>query len=213
MILCEDAAVRWVRDQPSITAETIERLECFVQMLKVENELQNLVSKSSLHQVWQRHIVDSLQLLAMASGPTISKWLDLGTGAGFPGLVIAACDPDVKMTLVESRSRRVEWLRRAAGALGLKNVHVEGQRLELVLAERFDIISARAFAPMTTLIPEAARFSTKETVWILPKGKTAANDLATLNDWDHTFHVEQSITDPQAGIVTGRLNGRKGPHP
>jgi 16S rRNA (guanine527-N7)-methyltransferase len=210
MINDENAAKHWIADAMHADENAMARLFRFVDLLTLENLSQNLVSQESLSRVWQRHIVDSLQLQMLAPANAQSGWLDLGTGAGFPGLVLAVFNPELQMTLVESRSRRVDWLQRIVDQFALHNVRVEGRRLEQLDSRRFDVISARAFAPLPKLVDLAARFSTAETTWILPKGRSAAQDLASLEGWDHTFHVEQSITDLEAGIITGQLSKRKG---
>jgi 16S rRNA (guanine527-N7)-methyltransferase len=136
--------------------------------------------------------------------------MDLGTGAGFPGLVIAILRPDLEVTMVEVRARRVEWLERASAVLRLTNAQTVGSRLELVQTSIVGVISARAFAPLEVLLELSARFSTEDTTWLLPKGRSAAQELSSLRGWRHTFHVEPSVTDPEAGIVVGKLVGRKG---
>jgi 16S rRNA (guanine527-N7)-methyltransferase len=110
--------------------------------------------------------------------------------------------------MVESRTRRVEWLRRAAESLGLANAEVIGNRLELVESFPASVISARAFAPLDRLLDLSARFSTSDTIWLLPKGRSARDEVQRLRGWDHLFHVEQSLTDPEAGLVVGTLSGR-----
>ena len=99
-------------------AEGLARLERFALLLAEENGCQNLVSTASLEAVWQRHFADSLQLLDHVPRGT-HLWLDLGTGAGFPGLALAIARPEAAMTMVESRKRRVDWLNRAIEALAL----------------------------------------------------------------------------------------------
>jgi 16S rRNA (guanine527-N7)-methyltransferase len=136
--------------------------------------------------------------------------LDLGTGAGFPGLVIAALRPECEVVMVESRARRIEWLERACSELGLGRARVEGSRLELVETFPVRVISARAFAPLDKLLALSARFSTSETIWLLPKGRSARDELASLTGWKHMFHVEQSLTDSAAGVIVGKLAGKKG---
>jgi 16S rRNA (guanine527-N7)-methyltransferase len=173
----------------------------------VENGRQNLISAASLPAVWTRHVCDSAQLLRHVPRET-SNWLDLGTGAGFPGLVIAALRPHMTTYLVESRVRRVEWLERARDALGLARTMVLGTRVELVQPFPATVISARAFASLDKLLSLAAGFSTKDTIWLLPKGRSAAQELAELTGWRHMFHVEQSVTDTSAGIIVGTLAGR-----
>lgn len=213
MLTSEAEARNWLRDLPEWDAAAATRLEVLVALLAEENERQNLVSSASLAEVWRRHIADSAQLLAHVPRETCGPWLDLGTGAGFPGLVVAALRPECEVLLVESRKRRVEWLERARIAMGLTCVTVIGSRLELVETRKVRTISARAFAPLPRLVDLSARFSTAETVWLLPKGRSAQQELDELGGWAHKFHVEQSLTDPEAGIIVGTLAGKKGKKP
>jgi len=207
----EAEARAWLASQVAGDTAAIARLETLVAALTDENARQNLVAQASLEHVWQRHIADSAQLLHV-SRETVPEgpWLDLGSGAGFPGLVIAALQPGRPVTLVDSRRLRTEWLTRAAAVLGLRNVEVILSRVEDLPARHWQVISARAFAPLERLLAVAARFSTPETLWVLPKGAKAQHELDTLpTDWIHMFHVEQSLTDPVAGIIIGQLAGRK----
>lgn len=203
----EDKAQAWLRALPEWSKEAGARLELLIALLREENGRQNLVAASSLDSVWQRHITDSAQLLPHVPRETSTPWLDLGAGAGFPGLVVAALRPELAVHLVESRTRRVDWLQRAADSLALPNVVVLGSRLELVETFPVRVISARAFAPLPKLLDLSARFSTADTVWLLPKGRSAAHELAEITGWRHMFHVEQSQTDPEAGVIVGTLIG------
>ena len=210
MIASEDEARDWLGALPECDAVAFARLEKLATSLAQENERQNLVSAHSLGLVWQRHIADSAQLLCHVPRETCSPWLDLGTGAGFPGLVIAALRPEARVVMVESRPLRAAWLKQMRIALGLDHAEVIPQRLELVESAPFRAISARAFAPFDRLLRLSARFSTSDTLWLLPKGRSAQQELQSLVGWQHMFHVEQSLTDSEAGIVVGTLNGRKG---
>ena len=190
----------------------MQRLERFAALLKAENQRQNLVSAASLESVWQRHFADSLQLLDHVPRGTEGlakvgkgRWLDLGTGAGFPGLVLAIARSDVAIVLVESRKRRVDWLQHVAGELELVNCEIKGARLESVESFPAGVITARAFAPLGKLLNLSARFSTQATVWLLPKGRSAAQELAEQPPAiQELFHVEQSQTDSGGGILVGR---------
>ena len=210
MIATEAEARAWLRETLRADGPAMDRLDRLVALLGEENLRQNLVSRASLEAVWRRHIVDSAQLLCHVPRESAVPWLDLGTGAGFPGLVVAALLPDSEVVLVESRARRIEWLQRACDVLDLRKVRIVGDRLERVASFDARVISARAFAPLDRLVEMAARFSTSDTLWLLPKGRSAPQELESLRDWNHLFHVEQSLTDPEAGIVIGRLLGRKG---
>ncbi|RIV92306.1 16S rRNA (guanine(527)-N(7))-methyltransferase RsmG [Aurantiacibacter xanthus] len=184
-------------------AETISRFAEFVDMLASENERQNLVSSASLADAWTRHIADSLQLLDHVSRET-SPWLDMGTGAGFPGLVIALARPELEVVLVESRKRRVEWLEEVCARFSLSKCRVVGSRLETIESFPAGVISARAFAPLAKLLRLSARFSTPTTTWLLPKGRSAAQELQEQSQAIQAmFHVEQSATDPEAAIIIG----------
>lgn len=197
----ESLAKAWLVEL-GVSRETRERLELFVALLRQENARQNLVSAASLDQVYVRHIVDSVQLWRLA--PEAKSWLDLGSGAGLPGLILAILS-DAPVTLVESRRRRADWLQRAAAALRLENVRVEAARLELVSSFPAAVITARAFAPLPKLLALAHRFSTEETLWILPKGRSAAEELASVaTTWHGSFYMEPSVTDPDSAIIVAR---------
>lgn len=206
----ESAARTWFKALPEWNDEVLDRLEDLAVLLTAENDVQNLVSDASLAELWVRHYADSAQLLNFVPRETCRSWLDLGTGAGFPGLVIAVLRPECQVHMVESRGRRIEWLQRAADSLRLSNAHICGTKVEALETRKFDAISARAFAPLPKLLDLSARFSTDKTVWLLPKGRSARQELKELQGWNHLFHVEQSITDAEAGVIVGTLNGRKG---
>lgn len=214
MILHDETEAReWFRSLPE-WSETVQlRLDGLSALLTAENEAQNLVSESSLQALWVRHYADSAQLLTQVPRETGSPWLDLGTGAGFPGLVIAILRPECEVVMVESRARRIDWLQRACDSLGLTNAKVAAVRVEALETRQFRAISARAFAPLPKLLDLSARFSTSDTVWLLPKGRSARQELLELKGWNHLFHVEQSLTDADSGVIVGTLAGRKGKKP
>lgn len=185
----------------NVPRETVERLEMFVAFLREQNEHQNLVSRGTLDQVWSRHILDSAQLLRFSPGSE-APWLDLGTGAGFPGLIIAMLHSG-PVTLVEERKKRAHYLLEAVEILGVgARVSVHCTRAERFESQPFDVISARAFAPLERLFELSHRFSTIKTRWILPKGRNAASELeAAKASWHGEFRLEQSLTDPDAKII------------
>jgi 16S rRNA (guanine527-N7)-methyltransferase len=192
-----------------VPRETLERLANFAEFLTTENARQNLVSRASLEQVWARHIYDSAQLLRFVPETAVT-WLDLGTGAGFPGLVAATLHPG-RFSLVEARRLRVEFLLRAAEVLGVAD------RVEILLAKaeaapeaKYDVISARAFAPLDKLLALGERFSTDDTIWLLPKGRNAKSELdAARASWQGDFRLEPSLTDSDAQIIVARKVRRK----
>lgn len=212
MIVTKPDAQEWLARQLDVSRETLNRLDHFEALLTSENERQNLVARSTLPNLWVRHILDSAQLLLQAPAPDCS-WLDLGTGAGFPGLIVAALHAG-PVTLVESRKLRVDFLHRAADALGI-SPRIIPTRVERLPDEPFGIISARAFAAAPQTLALSHRFSTANTRWILPKGATAQSELeAARASWHGAFRLVPSITDPDASIIIAegvRPRSRKEP--
>jgi 16S rRNA (guanine527-N7)-methyltransferase len=208
----DSEARAYLRSEFDVSRETVDRLDAFVGFLKREAESQNLISASTLDHIWSRHIVDSAQLLKFVSSKsTLGNWIDLGAGAGFPGLIIAILS-NFNVTLVESRARRVDYLQRAVALLDLESrVIVAGMPLERLETAPFSVISARAFAPLPRLFELAQRFSTDKTLWLLPKGRNAAKEWQEVEPfWNGDFRIENSVTDAEAGILVGHLTGKRG---
>jgi 16S rRNA (guanine527-N7)-methyltransferase len=205
----EEEAKAWLRDQFDVSRETAEKIETFIAFLVREAQSQNLISASTLDAIWNRHIIDSAQLLRFAPA-TPGTWIDLGSGAGFPGIIVALLS-NYSVTLVESRGRRIDYLRRAIAMLDLADrVTVAGMPLERLETAPYSVISARAFAPLPRLFELAARFSTDKTLWLLPKGRNAAKEWQDVQPaWTGNFRIEPSITDAEAGILVGHLTGKR----
>ena len=204
-MIADDAAARaWLSATFTPTARQWGQLERFGAALVAANEHQNLVSASTLPMLWTRHIADSAQLLCHDRRDGTGLWLDLGTGAGLPGLVIAILT-ERPVWLVESRALRGSFLNAVVADLGLlSRVTVQPLQLERLATVAASTISARAFAPLPRLIDLSARFSTASTRWLLPKGRNAVKELAMLpQPWQGLFHVEQSLTDASSGILVG----------
>jgi len=196
----EDLEARaWVERRFHVPRGTMAALDSFAALLREESAHHNLVSQASLEQLWLRHIADSAQLLLFAPSPKAS-WIDLGSGAGFPGLIVAALHGG-PVTLVEERRLRASFLRRAAEVLGVA-VEILGTRVERVPTRPFDVISARAVAPLAKLLDLGTGLSTTNSVWLLPKGRNAQSELEALDpSWQGDFRLEPSVTDADARIV------------
>jgi 16S rRNA (guanine527-N7)-methyltransferase len=183
-----------------VSRETFGRLRAYVECLKSEATRQNLVSRSSLEHIWERHIFDAAQLVRFEpfAGAT---WLDVGSGAGLPGIVIA-CLVEGPVTLLEPRRLRFEFLRQTATALGL-TATVECAKVERI-AGHFDAVTGRAVAPLAKFLEMSHHLSTEKTVWVLPKGRRAQSELAEVERaWQGVFHVERSATDADSWIIVG----------
>jgi 16S rRNA (guanine527-N7)-methyltransferase len=186
--------------QRNVSRETYAKIEAYAALLREENERQNLVSAATLGDLWRRHILDSAQLVRFEphAGAT---WADIGAGAGLPGIVIA-CLVAGPVTLIEPRRLRAEFLHKVCESLDLTANVVAGK------AERaggkYEVITARAVAKLGKLLEISAHLSTTKSLWVLPKGRSAEQELAEARQaWQGAFHVEQSATDPESRIVIG----------
>ena len=181
-----------------VSRETLDRLDLYESLVRDEAERQNLVSRGTLDHFWERHIADSAQLVRYerASG---ASWVDIGSGAGLPGIVIA-CLVKGPVVLVEPRRLRADFLHKVVGALGL-SAQVLGINASRATGS-FDVITARAVAPLTEMLKLSLHLSTRKTTWVLPKGRNAETEVAQAQrSWQGRFHVERSVTDAESGIV------------
>lgn len=205
--MTEEEAQDWLRAQGWWDGDSGDRLRHLIALVLEEADRQNLISAGSRAAIWNRHIVDSAQLLVLPALTAAQEglWVDLGTGAGFPGLAVA-CLRSTPMALVEVRPLRVAFLQRAVRELGLAHVSVVGSKVEKVsLPQPASIISARAYAPLDRLLASAHHLADENTVWLLPKGRHGEKELAIARtQWQAVFHVEQSLTDPDSVIITAQ---------
>jgi 16S rRNA (guanine527-N7)-methyltransferase len=204
-MIADDAAARdWLTTTFAPTAQQWDQLERYAAALIAANANQNLVAASTLSHLWARHIADCAQLLTHDRRDGDGLWLDLGSGAGLPGIVVAILS-ERPVWLIESRALRCGFLGEVVADLGIGNrVEVKLDRLERLATVAAATISARAFAPLPKLLALSARFSTASTRWLLPKGRNAVKELAMLpRTWQGLFHVEQSLTDADSGILVG----------
>ena len=199
----DEGSRSWLEEKFAPTGGQWTKIERFVDLLIAENTQQNLISASTIPTIWVRHIADSAQLLSFDTRHGDGLWIDLGSGPGLPGLVVAILSAR-PMLLVESRKKRCDFLRSVSAELDLKHVEVAEAPLERVETRPAATISARAFAPLDRLFDLSARFSTESTHWLLPKGRNAVKELALLpQPWQRMFHVEQSRTDADSQILVG----------
>lgn len=188
----------WVKN---VSRETLESLERYVALLQKWNPRINLVGKSTTHEIWERHIADSLQLISLIPSSALTA-VDLGSGGGLPGIVIGTVKPDLAITLVEQDQRKAAFLREAAAQLGLSNVTVANKDLHTI-TERFDFITARALAPLPDLCAMAYGLANPGTVSLFPKGKNFAIELAEAQkNWRLVFELIPSKTSEDASIIS-----------
>jgi 16S rRNA (guanine527-N7)-methyltransferase len=190
----------------NVPRETIHRLTCFAELLAHWQKRTNLVAPSTLLTLWSRHFADSAQLTTLA--PNARLWLDLGSGAGFPGLVIAILKtgtPDFRMHLVESNRKKCAFLAEVARATKAP-VDIHAMRIEDLAesANRLapDVVSARALAPLPRLFELAAPFFTADTRGLFLKGREAEAEVdEARREWDSTARFVPSLTAQNSHIV------------
>ncbi len=199
--MTEEEAREQIRDRFGVPRETA--VARFCDLVRAESQHQNLIAASTLDTIWSRHVLDSAQLLDWA-GKGGGAWLDIGTGAGFPGMIVALLT-ERTVTLCEPRKRRAAFLQEAVEALGVAGrVTVVARKVQGITG-RYAVISARAVAALPDLLAAAHHCATRETRWVLPKGRRAREEVASARKaWHGSFHVERSVTDPDALIVVAR---------
>jgi len=176
-------------------------------LLRKWNPAINLVAPSTLDELEERHIADSLQLVSLAP-PGPKHWADLGSGGGFPGLVVAAVlaerAPAARVTLVESDRRKASFLRTAARGMGL-DVTVRAERAEAIAPLGAEVVSARALAPLHTLLGLAERHMAAGGLALFPKGARAQEEIEVARkQWRFVLESHMSRTDPQASVLVVR---------
>lgn len=197
--MTEDEARDWIRAHTDVSRET--RLVAFVDLLRDEASRQNLISPSTLEQIWARHIVDSAQLLRHVDPGGL--WLDIGSGAGLPGIVLAILR-DEPVELVEPRKLRTAFLQHCVDTLGLPNVTIHTAKVERTKG-RAAVVTARAVGTLDTLFRIARHRSDRSTIWVLPKGRNAQSEVEDARLWwQGSFHVEPSVTAPDSLIIVAK---------
>jgi 16S rRNA (guanine527-N7)-methyltransferase len=187
-----------------VSRETSRLLDIYVEQLKRWQTVKNLVGPATLAEVWTRHVADALQLLALA--PEATRWLDLGSGAGIPGLILAIAGRERRMfhvKLLESNARKCAFLTETARLTGAP-VTVLNARIETVIAAQADteVVCARALAPLTQLLDWTEPLLKNGAVGLFPKGRDASTELTEAQrKWTLNYDSIPSRTDPQARIL------------
>ena len=187
----------------NVSRETLGRLRVFAELLAKWNPHINLVSRNSLADLWERHIADSTHVFQMA--PPGGHWVDLGSGGGFPGMIVAILSaggtPETKVTLIESDQRKAAFLRTAARETGAVCT-VISDRIENVMPQQADVLSARALAELPDLLGYAERHLTPAGIALFPKGVTWQKEVeAAQRQWHFEFEAITSSTKEGAAIL------------
>jgi 16S rRNA (guanine527-N7)-methyltransferase len=197
----------------SVSRETAERLDRFVDMLLRWQRTTSLIAPSTVDQLWTRHVADSLQLLELA--PEARTWVDLGSGGGFPGLVIACAltdRPASRIHLIESHGRKAAFLREAARTLGVPAL-VHAVRIEEFIntfSDAVDVVTARAVAPLRALLSYAEPLVNRGALALFPKGQDVEAELTdAAKYWIIDSELIPSRTSPRGRIVVVRTAQRR----
>ena len=192
-----------------VSRETLARLEAYAGLLVQWSPRINLVGRDTLGDLWRRHFLDSAQLFRHLP-PEAQSLIDLGSGAGFPGLVLAIMGvPGVE--LVEADARKCAFLREAA-RIAAASVHIRNARIEAVPPHEAAVVTARGVAPLDRLLHMAERFIGPQTVCLFPKGERAAQELtAVAQAWTMEPTCHASCTDPRGVILSLRRVSRREP--
>jgi len=189
-----------------VSRETLAKLKIYADLLADWNARRNLVAKSTLPDLWHRHFWDSAQLAPQipAGAQTLA---DLGSGAGFPGLVLALLLPDLAVTLHEATTKKCAFLQTVVDRLGVKVV-IRNSRLEDLPHQAFDVVTARALAPLPQLLQYAYPFTGPNSVCLFLKGQNVGAELTEAHKcWNMEASQIPSQTEPSAAIVTVRKLG------
>ena len=187
-----------------VSRETMARLKLYVSLLAEWNTRHNLVAARSLEDAWRRHVLDSAQLLRLIPEGAATL-VDLGSGAGFPGMVLALMNPAIKVTLVEATAKKTRFLSEVARRTGT-DVDIRTVRIEDCKPERLDVITARACAPLGRLLFYAQRFVGSGSVCLFLKGQNVGSELtATPDSWRMELKHHKSLSDPSGTILEVRL--------
>jgi len=185
-----------------VSRETLAKLKLHAGLLEDWNARMNLVSQGSMKELWNRHFWDSAQLFPLIP-PAAESLVDLGSGAGFPGLVLAVMLAEkraIRVVLYESIAKKCRFLQEVASRLGV-SVEVRNTRIEQAKPEPFAVVTARACAPLTQLLAYAQPFQDKDTLCLFLKGQAVGAELAEAHkDWKMVIKRHQSLSDP-SGVV------------
>src|SRR5437763_5121312 len=190
------------KPDPGVSRETFGRLETMVEPLLRWQKAINLVGRATLDDVWVRHVLDSAQLMPLI--PATAKSLaDLGSGGGFPGLVLAALRPELGVTLIEADARKAAYLGEAARRMGLaKQPKIVISRIEAAPPSKADIVTARAVAPLGQLLAWADGHRLDPAICLFHKGKGWQGELTeAMKDWEIECTPQASVTDSDAVIL------------
>lgn len=185
-----------------VSRETRQRLEVFVETLERWQKAINLVSRNTMDGVWKRHILDSAQVVPLIP-ETAETLADLGSGGGFPGLVIAAMRPDLRVTLIESDARKAAFLGEVGRRMGLENhPKIAISRIEAAPPAATDVVTARALAPLRQLLGWAERHRKDTAICLFHKGKGWQAEVEEAKkEWDISPEPIASVTDRDAVIL------------
>lgn len=189
------------QQQTGCSARQLEQLSAYVDLLQRWQKRINLVSNATLAAPWRRHILDSAQIAPLLPKGTL-RVADIGSGAGFPGLVLAVLRPDIELNSIESDGRKSSFQREAARVMGLENILFHVKRIEAVSIPPVDVVTARALASLSELLTMAMRLLKPEGLCLFPKGQQVALELTEARKiWSMSEERIPSLSEAGATIL------------
>lgn len=202
-----DSIFSTLTDRFGFTNEAIDNLKIYVELLLKWNKSINLIGKSTEDDIWERHILDSAQLVKYLPARDLVI-TDFGSGAGLPGMVLAAFGVR-EVNLIESDNKKCIFLGEAKRVMSLTNAVIHNKRIENMTPIRSDIITSRAFSSISSILEMSERYIYKETLHIMLKGGKVTAELDEVTGWDMEVTTHKSITDPNGNIVIIKNQKRK----
>lgn len=187
--------------EEDVSRETQDKLKTYAALLSKWNQQINLIGRSTEQEIWNRHIEDSAQLQSYIPNNAMSL-MDIGTGAGLPGMILAIIFPDLVVDLVEANQKKCAFLENAKHQLHLNKVSIHPKRIEAIQGKQYDVITSRALAPLKKLCSYSEPFLKENTLCIFPKGSTVKTEIEELKEcWVGDITLHPSTTHQQSSIV------------
>jgi len=189
----KDKTLEIINSLCEVSADKLEKLELYISLLLKWNKAKNLIGKSTEEDIWERHVLDSAQILKYIENDQ-KIIADYGCGAGFPGVVIAILNNEKEVHLIESNSKKTNFLTEVKRQLNLENIIIHNDRIENVEAFEVDVITARAFAPLPKLFHFIYPFLKKDSLCILLKGCNYKKEIDEAEEkWSFNYDSNETI--------------------
>lgn len=191
---------------PDVSRETLEKLECYEGELKKWSKKINIIGRDTIQEIWSRHFLDSAQLVKDIGEKENVSICDIGTGAGFPGVIIALLCPHADVTCVDSNHKKISFINQLVPKLGI-NLSARCERIEAIKDKDFDIITSRALATVSDILKISNHLLKKDGKYLLLKGKNIKDELTEAKEiWHIKTCLRKSIVNPEGVVLEMRVS-------